>query len=285
VTIAIVGVGLIGGSFARALRRHGFRGRLIGVSSPRTLAAALARRVVDQGLPLEDALRQSDWVYLAQPVARILELLPEVARLARRNALVTDAGSTKSLIVARARELFPRGVTFLGGHPMAGKAERGVQAADADLFRGAVYVLTPAGARLPRSQQVRRFCSWLKKIGARPWIMTPEDHDRTVAFTSHLPQLCSTALGSLLEDKLPARDSWLVAGGGLRDALRLAASPYEVWRDICLTNSGNIDRALLAYIQKLEYLRENLRQRALREEFERAAGLAARFSAGRRNRT
>ena len=276
-TVTIVGVGLIGGSFALGLRQSGFKGRIIGVSSPRTLAVALERGVVDEGLPLEQAAPQSDLIYLAQPILRILDLLPALARLAPPSALVTDAGSTKAAIVARAREVFTTGAVFLGGHPMAGKAERGVEVAEAGLFRGATYVLTPPEADLPSTDSVRRFCRWLEALGARLLVMRPEDHDQIVAFTSHLPQMASTALASVLLEEMRSEESWRVAGGGLRDTTRLARSAYEVWRDICLTNTGNIDRALAAFIRKLEQLRENLRLDALQQEFERGAQFTERF--------
>ncbi|MBI3694726.1 MAG: prephenate dehydrogenase/arogenate dehydrogenase family protein [Acidobacteria bacterium] len=277
-TVAIVGVGLIGGSFALALHRHGFSGRILGVSSARTLATALGRKVIDEGLSLDQAIPQADLVYLAHPVSRILDVLPKVARLARPTALITDAGSTKAAIVARARELFPAdGPIFLGGHPMAGKAERGVEVAEAELFQDTTYVLTPTGGVLPESEPVQEFCVWIDKIGARRLVMSPDQHDVIVALTSHLPQLASTALAAVLFERLPSPDAWKAAGGGLRDSTRLARSAYELWRDICLTNSENIDRALSFYIQKLEHLRENLRQPALKEEFERGAAFVAEF--------
>ena len=276
-TLTIVGVGLIGGSFALGLRKNGFRGRLIGVSHARSLAAALERGVVDEGLPLEQAVPQSDLIYLALPIGRILEILPAVARLAPPSALVTDAGSTKVDIVKEADRVFAGGATFLGGHPMAGKTERGVEAAEADLFRSATYVLTPADNTLPSTEPVEEFCRWLERLGARPLVMPAQVHDCIAAFTSHLPQLASTALASLVLEQMRSPDSWKVAGRGLRDATRLAASAYDLWRDICLTNTDNIDRALTAYIERLERLRENLRRRALEEDFRRGAEFAAQF--------
>ncbi|MBI3667126.1 MAG: prephenate dehydrogenase/arogenate dehydrogenase family protein [Acidobacteria bacterium] len=276
-TVTIVGVGLIGGSFALGLRRCGFRGRLIGVDPGPSLSTALARGVVDESLPLEQAVPQSDLIYLAIPIGRILELLPTVAPLVRPTALVTDAGSTKGEIVMEADRLFTNGAVFLGGHPMAGKAERGVEAAEPNLFRGATYVLTPAEDSLPSAAPVEEFCRWLERLGARLLVMPAQAHDRIVAFTSHLPQMASTALASVVLEQMSSPDSWKVAGSGLRDTTRLAASAYDLWRDICLTNTKNIDRALTAYIQKLEHLRENLRQRALEEDFRRGAKFVAQF--------
>lgn len=276
INVTIVGVGLIGGSFALGLRKNGFQGRLIGVSSPATVAKALERGVIDEALSLEEAVPQSDLVYLAQPIGRILEILPAVARLAQPSALVTDAGSTKSAIVARAREAFGNGrATFLGGHPMAGKADRGVEVADPELFRGATYALTPPDGALPSIGLVPQFVSWIERLGAEVVVLGPEMHDEIVSLTSHLPQMISTALAALLVEELPSADSWKVSAGGLRDSIRLARSPYDLWRDICLTNTDNISSALSVFIQKLEFLRDNLRDRALEKEFDRAARLAA----------
>ena len=285
-TVSIVGVGLIGGSFALALRKGGFAGRILGVSSPKSLEAALRKGVIDQGLLLEQAVPKSDLIYLAQPIGHILDVLPRVAQLAKPLSLVTDAGSTKGVIVSRAENLFrDSGAVFLGGHPMAGKAERGVEAAEAELFQGATYVLTPANGKLPTVDTVGEFCIWLEKFGAEAVIMDPAEHDRLVAFTSHLPQMVSTALASLVLQEMRSPDSWKVAGGGLRDTTRLARSAYDLWRDICMTNTCNIEQALTWYIQKLEHLRENLRDRALEEEFKRGARFATELQKKNENVT
>jgi len=275
--VAIVGVGLIGGSFALGLRGNGFQGSILGVSSAPTLARARERGVIDEGLSLEQAAARADLIYLSQPVSQILEVLPKVAGLARAKALVTDAGSTKAAIVARASEVFHGGAHFLGGHPLAGKAERGVEAAEAGLFAGTSYVLTPESSSLPEGGPVSGFRRWLKKLGARELVMDPEAHDRIVAFTSHLPQMASTALASLLGEMFPGDGSCRVAGAGLRDATRLAASPFQVWRDICRTNAGHIDRALAGYIRKLEFVRENLTSEVLEEDFQRGSAFVSQL--------
>ncbi|MGH9659460.1 MAG: prephenate dehydrogenase, partial [Bryobacteraceae bacterium] len=133
-TVAIVGVGLIGGSFGLALKKAGFAGRILGVSSERALADGLERGAIDESAPLEDAARRADLIFLAQAVGRILDTLRKLDPLVRPGALVTDAGSTKSAIVAAARE-HVRACQFVGGHPLAGKERRGAAAADPDLFR------------------------------------------------------------------------------------------------------------------------------------------------------
>jgi prephenate dehydrogenase len=260
-TVGIVGVGLIGGSFALALRQAGFKGKIIGVSSPDTLRAALARGVVDEGLPLAQAAQCCDFIYLAQPIERILTTINTIDPYVRPGTLITDAGSTKVAIVARAAEKILRG-RFIGGHPMAGKESRGVESAEADLFRGRPYILTAFDAEL---------AAWLERIGARVTVLPPDEHDRLVAWTSHLPQLISTALAASIGEQAGADG---VAGPAAVDLTRLALSPYEIWRDIFLTNSGPIDRALTSFIGKLETLRNGLRDPQMQRQFEQAADAA-----------
>lgn len=275
-TVAIVGVGLIGGSFALALRKAGHRGRILGVSSPRTIEQALALGVIDEGLSLEEAVSRCDLVYLAQPIERILETLGLIDHLLCPGCLVTDAGSTKARIVDLGRRAISRG-QFLGGHPMAGKEVRGVENADPDLFAGRVYALTPSDPSELDTPAARSFIDWIRRIGAVPVTMSPAEHDRTVAHTSHLPQLASTALASVLAERLDPQRGFEVAGPGLADATRLALGPYEIWRDILRTNAAEIEQALGAYIAKLEALRAHLKDDQMRQEFETAGKFAARL--------
>ncbi len=264
-TVCVVGVGLIGGSFALAMRKAGFAGQIIGVSSPRTIEAAWERQVIDRGLPLDQAVAQSDVVFLSQPIAQILETLDVVDLHARPGTLITDAGSTKRSIVKRAAQQI-RHARFVGGHPMAGKEARGVDAADADLFRGRPWVLT---GTQPDAEPV--LVSWIQKFGARLVTMDAIEHDRLVAMVSHLPQLLSTALASVILDTPAAAG---VAGPAAVDLTRLALSPYDIWRDIFATNASEIDQALVRYIAKLEELRSCLQQPAMALEFDRAARAA-----------
>jgi prephenate dehydrogenase len=264
--IAVVGVGLIGGSFALALRQAGFAGKLVGVSSPATVRAALARGVIDEALPLAEAAAQADVIYLAQPIEKILETLEVIDALVRPGTLITDAGSTKLAIVQRAAEKIKRG-RFVGGHPMAGGERRGVEAAEATLFRGWPYVLTSPDAELE---------AWIGKIGAKLVRLDPAQHDRWVALVSHLPQLISTALASVIDD---APETARVAGPAAAGLTRLALSSFDIWRDIFSTNAAAIDGALGAFIARLEELRAALRESpsgaGLKNAFERAAQAAS----------
>ncbi|HUE00781.1 MAG TPA: prephenate dehydrogenase/arogenate dehydrogenase family protein [Bryobacteraceae bacterium] len=277
-TVAIVGVGLIGGSFGLALKKAGFRGTILGVSSEASVRAGIRAGAIDRGATLEQAARAADLLYLAQPIGRILDTLHHLDPLVRPQALVTDAGSTKHAIVTEARRLVRR-CQFLGGHPLAGKEKRGAAAAEADLFRGRTYVLTPASPDELRTPAASVFVDWLSRIGAKTVTLGAAEHDRLVSFTSHLPQLASTALAATVAENLTAPEDLQVAGPGLIDSTRLAMSAYELWRDILATNTESIEQALTAYINELEQLRDNLRTRGVRDEFARAAELAGRLRA------
>ena len=276
-TVAIVGVGLIGGSFALALRKAGFSGTIVGVSSPAAIAAAEVRGVIDSGVTLQEAAATADLIYLSQPIHGILSTINHLGPLVRQDCLVTDAGSTKSEIVSNARNLFTLG-NFLGGHPMAGKELSGVQHADADLFRGRTYVLTPEHPQDLDTPVTRGFRNWLDRIGANVLVLTPSEHDRVVAFTSHLPQLLSTALAATVSEQIDGDSNHLqVSGSGLRDSTRLALSSFEIWHDILTSNTTEIDHALHLYIDKLQRIRQNLTNLQLREEFTVAAQVARRL--------
>jgi prephenate dehydrogenase len=260
-TVAIVGVGLIGGSFALALRASGFTGTIVGVSSPDAIRVALERGIVDRALPLAEAAATADLIYLARPIEGILAVLDELDAYVQPGALITDAGSTKGAICARAAEKIRRG-RFVGGHPMAGKEARGAGVAEASLFRERPYILTTPCDEL--EQLVAAF-------GARVVLLSPARHDVLVALTSHLPQLISTALAASIATEPEAPR---VAGPAAMDLTRLALSPYEIWRDIFATNATNIDAALGLFIARLEALRDHLRSPRIEQEFDIAAAAA-----------
>lgn len=278
--VAIVGTGLIGGSFALALRKYFPDTIVVGWDKPHVLRQALERGAIHEGIPdLSLAVAGTDLIYVALPVGHTIELLPEIARLAPPNALVTDACSTKRSVCAVAAESFHEGgAHFLGGHPMAGKEISGIAAADANLFRGSKYALMRASAKetiaTERDPRVAAFVALIEKLGAEPVWLEADAHDRAAAVVSHLPQLLAVALAGVVrsqtdETGLPVT----LAGRGLRDALRLAGSPYSVWRDIILTNSDNLELVLDRMIQALEQVRSDLRTRALEEEFSAAGEL------------
>lgn len=257
-TVAIVGVGLIGGSFALALRKAGFAGEILGVSSPGAIETARAAGVIDRGVPLEEAA-QADLIYLAQPVDRILVTLATLGPIARQNCLITDAGSTKAEIVRQAAA-YVRAARFLGGHPMAGKESRGVESAEAGLFAGRPYVLMPF--EMSDDGPESRFAQWLSRMGAHVLIMTPEQHDAAVAWSSHLPQLLSTAL-SLTLSRAANPDVERVVGPGLLDMTRLALSSPDLWQSILETNREPVLAALNALIDQLTNVKASLQKNEL----------------------
>jgi prephenate dehydrogenase len=278
--VVIVGTGLIGGSFALALRKYFPDLVVVGWDKPHVLRHALERGAIHEGIPdLALAVAGTDLIYVALPVGQTIEQLPEIARLAPPDALVTDASSTKRSVCTVAASSFHEGSAhFLGGHPMTGKEVSGIAAADANLFRNSKYALIRASAKeesdTEREFRVAGFVALLEKLGAEPVWLEAEAHDRAAAVVSHLPQLLSVALAGVVrsqtdETGLPVT----LAGRGLRDALRLAGSPYSVWRDIILTNSDNLERVLDQMIQALEQVRSDLRSRALEEEFSAAGEL------------
>lgn len=271
--ITIVGTGLIGGSFALAMRRRGFRGRLVGCDREAVLKRAREMGAIDSGS--EDAgqaIAGSQVVLLATPVGAIIDSLERLGPGLPADSLITDVGSTKREIVARAQAVFGEGAArrFLAGHPMAGKEHSGIEHATAELFQGAVWLVTPLPGQDVRAGLCGEFLALVEKIGAKVVSMDVERHDRVCSWISHLPQMLSTALAATVVDEL-GNDPELLAIGGraLREMTRIAASPYSMWRDIALTNRDHIQEALQRVEQRLAHIRENLKTAELREEFEK----------------
>jgi prephenate dehydrogenase len=280
--VAVLGTGLIGGSFALAVRKAFPAIHITGWDKPSVLERALELRVIDHAkAELPDVLAAVDLVYIALPVGLAIERLPEIARHVARHALVTDACSTKRALCAAAEKCFPEDTVFLGGHPMAGSEVSGIDGAEASLFEGAKYALVGSEDASISTEQmdgmeqtdsrIANFVRLVEAIGARPIWIDAVTHDRAAAFVSHLPQLVSVALAGVTREATDQTGLPLtLAGRGLRDALRLAGSPYSVWRDIVLTNTDNLDLALDRLTQAIEHLRSHLRQRELEEEFSAA---------------
>jgi len=271
--VTILGTGLIGGSFARALRKYITEISIVGWDRPEVVLEARKCGVVDEAFfeSLEPAIRRADLIYVALPVGNTLDILPEIAHHAPPHALVTDVGSTKMRISQAASELFDEsGPIFLGGHPMAGRELSGFAHADADLFQGATYALI-GEADDPQDPRVVAFVKILEKTGARPVWLGAQQHDYAVGLASHLPQLAVVALGSFLYDRLDEKGLPItLAGPGLRDTLRLAGSPYSTWRDIVLTNREVLSAALDLFARRIDELRERLGSRELETDFDAA---------------
>jgi prephenate dehydrogenase len=276
--IAILGTGLLGASAGLALRASGFGGSVIGFNrSTEGANTALRMGAIDSiaSDPLE-AARQADVTLLCVPIYATLDLMAQLAAVLTPNQLVTDVGSTKREIVALAARYYntPDRPGFLPGHPMAGKERGGADLADANLFRNAVWLFTddPSWQRSPRAAElVSDWRALVASIGSRTIDIDPVRHDEMVAWVSHLPQFTATALSALLQEEVgDAPELKDVGGRALREMTRLGASPFSMWRDIALTNTEPIERALHALEQRLAHIRENLRTPALRDEFEQA---------------
>jgi prephenate dehydrogenase len=258
---------LIGGSFGLALRKHFPDISIVGFDRAETLQAALARGAVQAtARDLASAVRGADLVYVALPIGATIEALPAIAAAAKDGALVTDTGSTKAAICRAAKNAFAGGARFLGGHPMAGKETSGIARADANLFSGARYALI--GLEDVPDPRVHGFAALLRTLGAEPVWCDADTHDWAVGIVSHLPQLLAVALARVVQDETDETGLPLsLSGPGLQDMLRLAGSPYSVWRDVAHTNTDNIARALDRLEQALEYLRTRLTSKDLEQEF------------------
>ncbi len=276
--IAILGTGLLGASAGLALRAAGFRGSIVGWNRGADGAqAALAMGAVDwlAADPLQAAL-ESQVALLCVPIYATLDFMEKLSVALGPEHLVTDVGSTKRAISEAGSRLFNRRdrAAFLPGHPMAGKERGGAALADAELFRGAVWLFTdnPAAERSQRSAAlVKSWREWVVAMGSKAIDIDPARHDEMVAWVSHLPQFVATALSALLQEEVGGAPELKDVGGrALREMTRLGASPYSMWRDIAYTNTGAVEAALHKMEQRLAHLRENLRTPELREEFERA---------------
>jgi prephenate dehydrogenase len=270
----IIGTGLVGGSLSLALKKYGFRGQIIGCDREPVLKRALKAGVIDAGQtnPFE-TIRGSQVVVLAVPVLGIIDLIDRLAPRISAKTLLTDVGSTKAQVLTHAAKAFGENVTtrFLGGHPMAGKEQSGLEFADPDLFHGATWFITPAQGQKIYDGLSGDYIEWIEKIGGRIASIDAEEHDKLCAWISHLPQMISTALAATLVEEYGADAPLLEAGGrALREMTRISGSPYSWWRDVALTNKTNLQDALLKLEQELAHIRENLDSRELAAEFEKA---------------
>ncbi|MDF2630965.1 MAG: prephenate dehydrogenase [Symbiobacteriaceae bacterium] len=257
--VAIWGVGLIGGSLGMAWRRAGVVSKVIGFGQG-PLDEAVRLGAIDEGcLGVAEALGQADVVVLAAPVRAMIGAAVELGRFVRPGAVVTDVGSTKADVVAAWEAALPPGAAFVGGHPMFGREVGGVANASPDLPRGCTWVLTPGARATAEALNVVRDLA--DAVGATVRLMPAEEHDRRVAFSSHLPQLAATGLAAAAI----AADRRLggvldLAASGFRDTTRLASSPADVWLDILLTNRAAVLEALGDYRRALGDLAAALEQ-------------------------
>ena len=288
--VLILGTGLLGTSTGLALRAAGFTGSIIGWDKdPKQSQTALALKGIDSVAPEPlAAAKASQLILLAGPVYAILDWMEQLAGILTPAHLVTDVGSTKSLITEAGNRLFNQAARagFLPGHPMAGKEVSGAISADATLFRDAVWIFTTesgeCGSDCPEmpaeaARLAAGWREWVQAMGCRTLDLDAARHDELVGWVSHLPQFVATALTALLQTEVgDAPELTAVGGRALREMTRLGASPYSMWRDVAYTNTETIAAALHALEQRLAHIRENLRTPELRSEFD----LANRFRKG-----
>lgn len=273
-SIAIVGLGLMGGSLALALREKHAAQKIIGITRTRaTLDAALARGAIDTASDELQTAHDAELIVLAAPVRTILAQIPQLGNIASEGALFLDLGSTKSAIVAEMNRL-PERVAAVGGHPMCGKEVAGFEAADANLYQNKIFVLSQTVRTTPRAWDTARTLA--QTIGARVIELDAARHDEIVAAVSHLPFVVATNLVNTVQ-ALAQDDArvWEIAASGFRDTTRIAASDVQMMLDILLTNSENVadlmrqysrsfgDLADLIYDQDETTLRETLARAAL----------------------
>jgi len=250
--VTIVGLGLMGGSLAGALKKRGSCREVWGVARrEETIKEAMRRGFINVGTcDLAEGVEQADLIVLATPVRTILELIPQVGSLAPAGCLLMDLGSTKARIV-EAMKALPLYLQAIGGHPLCGKEASGIEAAEADLYEGATFVLTPLRRTSPEALALAQ--ELVKAVGAQPLLMDAERHDRLVAAVSHLPYLLSVGLVAAAEE-VAAEDElvWELAASGFRDTSRLAASDVTMMLDILLTNRQAVGETLSRFARQLD---------------------------------
>ena len=277
-TLSVVGLGLIGGSIALAVRERWPGVRIAGVDRKAVLAHALGSGAIDRSADSAADVADADLIILAAPVRQNLKLLAEIAQRLPSTTIVTDVGSTKQSIVNAAAALSCTG-SFVGGHPIGGAEQGGFGFARPDLFRHRPWIFTP-GPSTPATVLERVF-DFARGLGARPSSMDAAEHDRVMAFLSHLPQLAASALMDVIGSSA-GENGLRLAGRGLVDTTRLASSPPDTWRDVCATNAEAVGEALDVLIDRLSDLRADLQSgEAVTRVFTEAARWRAELMSGR----
>lgn len=277
--LVIIGVGLIGGSFALALRKAGLVKHIVGVGrSQQNMQCAAERGVIDEIVTdMASALHQADLVFLAMPVGQTADIMVQIAPHLQANTIITDAGSTKQDVIAAARHHLPMQNRhhFVPGHPIAGTEQSGAQAAQADLYHNRHVILTP----LPETSinAVERISQLWQACGAQVSLMPADEHDQVLAATSHLPHILAFTMMNHLNHSTGNPENLLrFAGSGFRDFTRIASSSPEMWRDICLANRDALLEQIAAYQNELKLLQEMLKNNeseALEQAFSQARSI------------
>ena len=275
--ITIIGVGLIGGSFALALKEKNPNFKIVGIDKQEIIEKAIARSAIDEGtVNLEEGIKEADMVIIATPVKTIIDLLSKIDPFLKKGCLVTDTGSTKAKIVETANQVLSPDVHFIGGHPMAGSEKYGIDSANSHLFQEKTYILTPD--KKSNLINMKKIFSLIKMINANILILDPLEHDKIVSAVSHLPQIIAVSLiNAIGELALQGNNNnyFKAVGEGFKDMTRIASSPYKIWEDICETNQENIVKMIQGFRNYLGVIEDKLKSnpRSLKEEFQKASKL------------
>ncbi len=254
--VAIIGLGLIGGSIGLALHQAKAAREIVGYdegSSQRAYSVGAIDLPCDS---LTEVVQGAELVVLATPVGAMQRLLKDIGQCVSPGTIVTDVASTKAQVVAWAEEFLPSSVPFIGGHPMTGKEVSGVEVADAQLFQNCIYCLTPTQAT--QLAALHKVATFVEMLNARIRYLEPEEHDKQVASVSHLPFIASVALMSTVAQDATWNEAALLAASGFRDMSRLAGGNPEMYRDICMTNDKAIVTQLDTYIDTLQKIRNSI---------------------------
>lgn len=252
--IGIVGLGLIGGSIALAARQTWPAALVIGVDRRDVLERAMILHAIDVAADDPVVLTDTDLVILAAPIRQNLDILAALPNDVPGRAVITDTGSTKRAIVEAAAAL-PARLAFIGGHPLGGAARAGIEHARPDLFGGRPWLFTPTDGHDPEA--LEKLKAFATALGSVPRTLSPDDHDRLLAYISHLPQLTVSALMHVV-GQAAGQDGLHLSGRGLQDTTRLASSPAGIWKEVCATNADQVGSALDALIAVLQQLRRDL---------------------------
>lgn len=270
--IAIIGVGLIGGSIGLAVRKKRLASKVIGIGRRKiSIDRAIRRSVIDTGtLNLKQGIKGADLIIIATPVDKVEVKIREVAKYAKKGVIVMDVNSTKERIVSSAERCLPKDIFFVGTHPIAGSEQTGVFSSDAELFKGSICIMTPTSRTDKKVlKKVKRF--W-KNIGAKVKIMSPKLHDDIAADISHLPHVLAYTLCNTVSSK-----ELKMAGTGFKDATRIARSSPQMWEEIFIQNQKSLLRSVTAFQKNLNAFKNDVIKK-------RRASLSKRLALAKRKR-
>lgn len=254
-TVTVIGLGMIGGSVVKALKTQGYRGQVFGMDhDEKTVHQAFLEGCINNSKVDEKALiEQSDVVVLATPIQYYPEILESIREHLKASCIVTDVGSVKGTVHQMAIKLLDGKATFIGGHPMIGSEKTGFKAAKAHLFENAYYFLTSEPGQESALDELRE---WVELLGAKVCVVSPDEHDRIVARTSHIPHLNAVLLVHLLNQNHLSLIDYV--GGGFRDTTRIASGNPEMWTEIFINNKSEVLSAIDGFVQQLEQFKKNL---------------------------